>query len=139
MVAPEDFEQLPGLFAEVGVPLVYVRPFPGGRIDAVSMGVAGRPLIALSGRGKRLDKVFFALLHECGRQTNPGGHAAGGSSSSKNGAAHAAAHRHGPRHDANVEAIRGTGRDFEQDEYQRELFGEEPTTVPAVIGANVRG
>ena len=65
MVAPEDFEQLPGLFAEVGVPLVYVRPFPGGRIDAVSMGVAGRPLIALSGRGKRLDKVFFALLHEC--------------------------------------------------------------------------
>ena len=48
-------------------------------------------------------------------------------------------HRRGPRPDANVESIRSTGRDFEQDEYQRELFGDEPTTVPAVIGANVRG
>ncbi|ALA68475.1 hypothetical protein CLAC_04065 [Corynebacterium lactis RW2-5] len=27
---------------------------------------------------------------------------------------------------------------FEQNEYQRELFGDAPPTVPAVIGENVR-
>ena len=113
---------------------------PGGLGNS---GARGRGGFATPGTGANggtgSGKAPHTTAAAIGRQTNPGGHAAGGSSSSKNGAAHAAAHRHGPRHDANVEAIRGTGRDFEQDEYQRELFGEEPTTVPAVIGANVRG
>lgn len=42
----------------------------------------------------------------------------------------------------NVSSIRRNYNDasqFEQNEYQLELFGEEPVTVPAVIGANVRG
>ena len=69
------------------------------------------------------------------------GHAHAATANGRGGAGmHGAAmHRNGSRPDANVNAIRGTGRDFEQDEYQRELFGDEPTTVPAVIGANVRG
>lgn len=60
-----EFEKLPRLFADTGVALVHVKPFPGGRIDGVSLGLDGHPMIALSGRGKRLDKVLFALLHEC--------------------------------------------------------------------------
>lgn len=88
-----------------------------------------------TGTGKTQHTTATAL-----NRTGPkGGHATGGASSSKNGATHATMHRRGPRPDANVESIRSTGRDFEQNEYQRELFGDEPTTVPAVIGANVRG
>ncbi len=75
------------------------------------------------------------------RSTPMSGHAHAATANGRGGAGmHGAAmHRNGSRPDANVNAIRGTGRDFEQDEYQRELFGDEPTTVPAVIGANVRG
>lgn len=62
--APADFTGLPHVFAEAGVALVHVKPFPGGRIDGVSMEINGHPLIAISGRGKRLDKVMFAVLHE---------------------------------------------------------------------------
>lgn len=62
---PDDFETLPQRFAGVGVALVHVKPFPGGRIDGVSLQIEDHPMIALSGRGKRLDKVLFALLHEC--------------------------------------------------------------------------
>ncbi|MFD5868806.1 hypothetical protein ACFWGD_09380 [Corynebacterium sp. NPDC060344] len=74
-----------------------------------------------------------------GRQGAAGGGGAGAASSRTTGGVYGAAHRNQPGHGANVGSIHGTGRDFEQDEYQRELFGEEPTTVPAVIGANVRG
>ncbi len=62
---PEHFRRLPADFASLGVRIVYVKPFPGGRIDGVSMRLDDKPMIALSGRGKRLDKVLFALLHEC--------------------------------------------------------------------------
>ena len=62
---PVDFLSLPSEFATAGVGLVYVKPFPGGRIDGVSMGLSANPVIALSGRGMRLDKVLFTLLHEC--------------------------------------------------------------------------
>ncbi|GAA3334626.1 HigA family addiction module antidote protein [Curtobacterium albidum] len=63
---PEQFERLPELFAGCGVALVYVEALPGSKIDGCSFIVqaTGRPAIALSGRGKRLDKVLFALLHE---------------------------------------------------------------------------
>lgn len=65
VTAPEAFQELPDMFADVGVALVHVKPLPGGRIDGVSLGLDDHPMIALSGRGKRLDKVLFALLHEC--------------------------------------------------------------------------
>ncbi|WP_048761133.1 hypothetical protein [Corynebacterium vitaeruminis] len=40
---------------------------------------------------------------------------------------------------ANVAAIRDNDAGaFEQNEYQKELFGDAPTTIPAVIGHNVR-
>jgi HTH-type transcriptional regulator/antitoxin HigA len=70
VLTPEDFADLPHTFAAAGVALVYVKPFPGGRIDGVSMALGANPLIALSGRGKRFDKVFFALLHECAHVLN---------------------------------------------------------------------
>lgn len=60
----DDFTNLPDLFAEVGVRLVYVEMLPGGKIDGCAMFVDSYPVIGLSGRGKRLDKVLFTLLHE---------------------------------------------------------------------------
>ena len=70
VLTPEDFADLPDRFAAVGVALDHVKPYPGGRIDGVSMALGANPLIALSGRGKRFDKVFFALLHECAHVLN---------------------------------------------------------------------
>lgn len=60
----ENFKNLEELFGEVGVRLVYVEAFPGAKIDGCAMFVGGVPVIGLSGRGKRLDKVLFTLLHE---------------------------------------------------------------------------
>ncbi|MEI2718308.1 MAG: helix-turn-helix domain-containing protein [Candidatus Nanopelagicales bacterium] len=65
ITTPEDLVDLPAMFAATGVALVHVKPLPGGRIDGVSLNLDGHPMIAVSGRGKRLDKVLFALLHEC--------------------------------------------------------------------------
>lgn len=61
---PDAFEDLPGLFSSVGVRLVYAEALPGAKIDGCAMYVDGYPAIGLSGRGRRLDKVLFTLLHE---------------------------------------------------------------------------
>lgn len=61
---PEDFAKLPQLFADAGVRLVYVEALPGAKIDGCTMFVGKHPVIGLSGRGKRLDVVLFALMHE---------------------------------------------------------------------------
>lgn len=63
---PSRFADLPELFAACGVALVYVEALPSSKIDGCSFIVehSGWPAIALSGRGKRMDKVLFALLHE---------------------------------------------------------------------------
>lgn len=62
--SPEDFSKLPEQFADAGVRLVFVDAVPGAKIDGCAMLVDGYPVIGLSGRGKRLDKVLFTLLHE---------------------------------------------------------------------------
>lgn len=62
--APQAFAEFQTLFAEVGVKLVYVEAFPGGKLDGCAMMVDGHPVIGISGRGKRLDKVLFTILHE---------------------------------------------------------------------------
>jgi HTH-type transcriptional regulator/antitoxin HigA len=59
-----DFEDLPERLSQVGVRLNYVEALPGAKIDGCAMFVDGYPVIGLSGRGKRLDKVLFTLLHE---------------------------------------------------------------------------
>lgn len=59
-----DFADLPELLREVGVRLVFVDAFPGAKIDGGAMYVDDYAVIGLSGRGKRLDKVLFTLLHE---------------------------------------------------------------------------
>lgn len=64
LMVSDDFVNLPLAFANAGVRLVYVEMLPGGKIDGCAMFVDGYPVIGLSGRGKRLDKVLFALLHE---------------------------------------------------------------------------
>lgn len=50
--------------SDAGVRLVYVEALPGAEIDGCAMFVNREPVIGLSGRGKRLDKVLFTLLHE---------------------------------------------------------------------------
>ncbi len=64
MVRPDDLGGLRERFREVGVHLVFVEHLPGGKIDGASFMLDGHPVIALSGRGKRFDKLFFALMHE---------------------------------------------------------------------------
>lgn len=61
---PEAFSEFQSVFAEVGVKLVYVEAFPGGKLDGCAMLVDGTPVIGISGRGKRLDIVLFTILHE---------------------------------------------------------------------------
>lgn len=61
---PENFEELPELFNSVGVCLVYVEALPGAKIDGCTFFLDSMPVIGLSGRGKRLDKVLFTLMHE---------------------------------------------------------------------------
>lgn len=61
---PEDLGSFQDLFANVGVKLVYVESFPGGKLDGCTFIDDASPVIGLSGRGKRLDKVFFTLMHE---------------------------------------------------------------------------
>lgn len=61
---PAVFAQLPNFFADVGVRLVHVEAFPSSKIDGASFNLDGTPVIGLSGRGHRMDKVLFTLLHE---------------------------------------------------------------------------
>ncbi|MXN63204.1 HigA family addiction module antidote protein [Bacillus sp. BGMRC0062] len=63
----QDWIDLPQEFAKVGVRLVYVEAFPSNKISGVSFlldGDKANPVIALSGLGKRFDKIMFTLLHE---------------------------------------------------------------------------
>ena len=64
LLTPETFENLPERFRAVGVRLVFVDAFPAAKIEGGAMFVDGYPVIGLSGRGKRLDKILFTLLHE---------------------------------------------------------------------------
>lgn len=60
----QDFASLPAEFARAGVKLVHIDTFPTSKLDGCAFVVDGQPVIGLTGRGKRLDKVFFTLLHE---------------------------------------------------------------------------
>lgn len=64
LTSPEAFRELPELLGNVGVRLVHVEALPGAKIDGCAMLVDDVPVIGLSGRGRRLDKVLFTLLHE---------------------------------------------------------------------------
>jgi HTH-type transcriptional regulator/antitoxin HigA len=64
LTTPDRFRDLPGTLAQVGVRLVYVEALPGAKIDGCAFFLDGTAVIALSGRGKRLDKILFTLLHE---------------------------------------------------------------------------
>jgi HTH-type transcriptional regulator/antitoxin HigA len=66
---PEAFRQLPELFNSVGVCLVYFEALPGARMDGCAFFLGDMPVIGLSGRGKRLDKVLFTLMHEVAHLT----------------------------------------------------------------------
>ncbi len=62
---PDDFVRLPSTFAAVGVHLVFVEAFPSSKMDGCSFLLDdGSAVIGISGRGKRLDKVLFTVLHE---------------------------------------------------------------------------
>lgn len=66
---PADFADLPEMLGRAGVRLVYVPALPGAKIDGCAMIVDQTRVIGLSGRGKRLDKVLFALVHEIAHLT----------------------------------------------------------------------
>lgn len=66
---PESFEELPELLASVGVCLVYVEALPGAKMDGCTFFLDDVPVIGISGRGKRLDKILFTLLHEMAHLT----------------------------------------------------------------------
>ena len=68
--SPEDFRSLPEMLGGVGVRLVYVPGLPRAKIDGCAMIVDKTRVIGLSGRGKRLDKVLFALIHEIAHHTH---------------------------------------------------------------------
>lgn len=61
---PADLSGLPAEFGAAGVHLVHVEHMAGGKIDGAAFMLGEHPVVALSGRGKRFDKLFFALLHE---------------------------------------------------------------------------
>ncbi len=64
---PEAFEGLPERLATVGVRLVYVEAFPGSKMNGASFLLdddPAKPVVAISGRGRRLDIVLFTILHE---------------------------------------------------------------------------
>ena len=62
---PAGFADLPALLSDVGVRLVYVEALPGSKLKGASFVVDDdSPVLALSGHGKRLDKVLFTLMHE---------------------------------------------------------------------------
>jgi HTH-type transcriptional regulator/antitoxin HigA len=61
---PAVFTRLPSMFADAGVRLVHVEAFPSSKIDGATFYMDDVPVIGLSGRGHRLDKVLFTLLHE---------------------------------------------------------------------------
>lgn len=67
--SPADFAGLPEMLRGAGVRLVYVPALPGAKIDGCAMIVDDARVIGLSGRGKRLDKVLFALVHEIAHLT----------------------------------------------------------------------
>ena len=60
----EEMRALPDRFADVGITLTFVPPYPGAKIDGICTIVDGSPLIAVSGRGGRWDKVMFTIAHE---------------------------------------------------------------------------
>jgi HTH-type transcriptional regulator/antitoxin HigA len=66
---PERFKQLPELFDSVGVCLVHVEALPGAKMDGCAFFLESMPVIGVSGRGKRLDKVLFTLMHEVAHLT----------------------------------------------------------------------
>ncbi len=67
LLTEHDFEDLPATLAAVGVRLIYVEALPGSKMTGATFLLdedPSKPVIALSGRGKRLDIVLFILLHE---------------------------------------------------------------------------
>ncbi len=60
---PSAFAVLPRRFAEAGVRLVHVEVFPDSKLDGAAFDMGGRPVVGLSGRGRRLDVVLRTLLH----------------------------------------------------------------------------
>lgn len=64
---PEPFRALPEVLAVAGVRLVYVEAFPGSKMDGATFLLdddPSQPVVAISGRGRRLDIVLFTILHE---------------------------------------------------------------------------
>ena len=64
---PKNFwEELVSIFAESGVALVAVKHLDKTYASGVARWIGQNPMIMLSDRGKRDDKIWFTLFHEIG-------------------------------------------------------------------------
>lgn len=62
---PEDFgNKITELCMEAGVIVAYVKPYTGVPFHGFCRWLHGHPLIVLSDRGKRADKLWFSFFHE---------------------------------------------------------------------------
>ena len=67
---PGGLPELPALFGDCGVCLVFAQGLRGGKLDgAVTLLPDGRPVIGLTTRGDRFDSLLFTLIHECAHLT----------------------------------------------------------------------
>ena len=70
MPGPKSLPQVPGLFAECGVWVVFCEGLKGGKLDGAAMFLPDRKaVIGLTTRENRFDIVLFTLLHECAHIT----------------------------------------------------------------------
>ena len=60
----EDFQQLPPLFNQLGVRVVIVPHLPRTYLDGAAFLLESHPVIALTFRYRRIDSVWFTLMHE---------------------------------------------------------------------------
>jgi HTH-type transcriptional regulator/antitoxin HigA len=65
LVAPQEAKDVPRLFAECGIRLVFVEPLKASKIDGVCFWLDDKkPVIGLSLRFDRMDNFWFVLRHE---------------------------------------------------------------------------
>lgn len=59
----DGLARLPEVYASHGIDLIHIPPLPGQTHAAAAISATPRPLIAITGRGGRLDKVVASLTH----------------------------------------------------------------------------
>jgi HTH-type transcriptional regulator/antitoxin HigA len=65
LIAPQEARQVPKMFTEAGIRLVFVEALRGSKIDGVCFWLNDKkPVIGMSLRFDRMDNFWFVLRHE---------------------------------------------------------------------------